>query len=107
MIFAIDINVPVTESPDLGFLLEPHRNKSMLRIIEFKKGNMDTQIPKWRTLLRYKYIYAINDISILDIATYRDSVANLQKSKSNTCKFTLAFDENDLPYMFYHGTPQI
>ena len=105
--FAIDVTFPVTDSLDLDFVLEPHRNKSMLRIIECKKGTMAAQIPKYRTLLRYKYIYAINDIRISDLATYCDSVVNLQKSQSKTCKFTLVVDENDLPSMSQHGIPQI
>jgi hypothetical protein len=105
--FTLEMTVPVSDAIDLGVIVQVHSNKPVLQILDCKKGTAAAKIPRWRSMLRYKYIYSINDVRIHSYEDYHREVLRLQQGSQYECIFTLVSDDTDKPYLSQDCTPQI
>ena len=72
--FTLEMTVPVSDAIDLGVIVQVHSNKPVLQILDCKKGTAAAKIPRWRSMMRYKYIYSINDVRIHSYEDYHREV---------------------------------
>ena len=105
--FALDVEIPISMAPDLGFSLHHHPTRQTLQILWCKNSTSVAKIRHWQTLIQHKYISSINNIQIRYYAHFHEVFTNLQCTGRNTCKFPLLCDAIDLSSLSHQGTPQI
>lgn len=107
MDFVYTQEIPVGKDAHMGLSVEYHRGKHNLQIVSCRKGTSAAKIPRWRSLLRHRYIMRVDDMDINTIEDFEKAIHNLRQRNQRTCTLHLATDETDLPAISSHGTPQL
>ena len=97
--YVFDISVSVTREPILGFDLDSPTDRPYLRIIACRKHKPASRIPRLRSIIRYKYIYNINDKKSATRQDINIILDSLLSQGVPTCTITFIADPTDLPSM--------
>ena len=82
-------------------------DKNRVQILSCIRGTAAARIPRWRSLLRHKYVDRINGKEVhtcVDVATV---FKHLRKDGWSNITLTLATDTRNLPPISQQGVPQI
>ena len=102
-----DHTMSVDNTPLLGFNVEYVTHKQRLRLILCCPGTKVAKNPRWRTILKLKYIDAVDGFKIRSLQDLETAALQICENNLSHVNLTLLADDTDLPSMANSGCPQI